>query len=91
MNEIYRDIIFGAVLIVPALAISARLALRPIVESMARLKETFLGQDARSQSLEAEVRELRAEVQSLRSDMAALQKADAFYRQLQGPKESDGP
>ncbi len=90
MNEIYRDIIFGAVLIVPALAISARLALRPIVESMARLKETFLaGQDTRSQSLEAEVRELRAEVQSLRSDMAALQKADAFYRQLHGPPQSE--
>jgi hypothetical protein len=73
---VFIFIVFG----VPALAIGARLALRPIVDAIVRLRESFasppgLPVDSRVSALEAEVRVLRQEVRR-------LQESEEFARQL---------
>jgi hypothetical protein len=68
-------IVFGA----PALALAARLAIRPILDAIDRLREGVAGSarvpDPRVQALEAEVRRLSEEVKQLAA-------AEAFHRRL---------
>lgn len=72
-------LVFG----VPAVAIAARLAIRPIVDAIVRLREISgpnpALNDARVAALEAEVNRLSEEVQR-------LSEADTFNRQLNAPK-----
>ncbi len=87
-RELFSYIFLVVVLGIPALAVSARIALRPIVEALARLREEFsrVGSDARSAVLEAEVGHLRAETDALREELRALQSTTAFDRQLRAGK-----
>ena len=68
-------IVFGA----PALALTARLVIRPILDAMDRLRDGVANSarlpDARVQALEAEVVRLAKEVER-------LSEAEAFHRQL---------
>lgn len=69
-------IVFG----VPAVALAARLAIRPVVDAIVRFRESFaathsLADDTRLAALEADMSRLRQEVRLL-SD------AEAFNRQL---------
>lgn len=68
-------IVFGA----PALALAARLAIRPILDAIDRLREGVAGSvrlpDPRVQALETEVTRLSREVQR-------LSESEAFHRQL---------
>ncbi len=68
-------IVFGA----PALALSARLAIRPILDAIERFREGVAVSsrvpDPRVQALETEVNRLATEVQR-------LAEAEAFHRQL---------
>jgi hypothetical protein len=68
-------VVFGA----PALALAARLTIRPLLEAIDRLREgvtvTSRAPDPRVDLLEAEVRRLSGEVQR-------LAEAEAFHRQL---------
>ena len=68
-------IVFGA----PALALAARLAIRPILDAIDRLREgvavSSRGPDPRVQALEAEVSRLSTEVKR-------LSESEAFHRQL---------
>jgi hypothetical protein len=68
-------IVFGA----PALALAARLAIRPILDAIDRLREGVAGSarlpDPRVQALEAEVARLSRDVQR-------LSESEAFHRQL---------
>jgi len=73
-------LVFG----VPAIAIAARLAIRPIVEAIIRLKEISapaapMLNNARVEALEAEVSRLSMEVQR-------LNEVDTFNRQLTKPQ-----
>ena len=73
-------LVFG----VPAIAIAARLAIRPIVEAIVRLKEISapaapMLSNARVEALEAEVNRLSMEVQR-------LNEVDTFNRQLTKPQ-----
>lgn len=69
-------IVFGA----PALAIAARLAIKPIVEAIVRVRDisassNTVDSDKRIAMLESEVNRLQAEVQR-------LSESEAFTRQL---------
>ena len=68
-------IVFGA----PALALAARLAIRPILDAIDRLREGVASSgrlpDPRVQALETEVTRLSREVQR-------LSESEAFHRQL---------
>jgi hypothetical protein len=77
-------IVFGA----PALALAARLAIRPILDAIDRLREGVAGSarlpDPRVQALESEVTRLSREVQR-------LSESEAFHRQLlDSPTNKDG-
>jgi hypothetical protein len=72
-------LVFG----VPAVAIAARLAIRPIVDAIVRLREISgpnpALHDPRVAALEAEVNRLSQEVER-------LSEVDTFNRQLNAPK-----
>lgn len=79
---VFIFIVFG----VPALAIGARLAIRPVVDAIVRLRESFAppgvaAPDPRLAALEAEVARLRREVRR-------LSQAEAFARELEGAPTS---
>ena len=86
-----EDVIIGALVIflviVPALAITARFALKPIVDALLRLKEGgLLPTPVRSAEdvsmLAAEIRQLRGEVARLQETVARLEDAEGFHRTL---------
>ena len=76
-------IVFGA----PALALAARLAIRPLLDAIDRFKEgvavTPRLPDPRIQALEAEVSRLSKEVKQ-------LTEAEAFHRQLLADPANEG-
>jgi len=87
-DDILGYVVVTAVVIVPVLAISARIALRPIVESIARLRElTASAASGQARALHAELDELRATTARLREEVRALREGEAFYRALQAPRE----
>lgn len=87
MDEDIVAIIALTILVgIPVLAISARIALKPVVEAILRMKEGLGGDTAalqarRFQRLEAELDGLRDEVEHLR-DVAE------FHRRLEAPGAS---
>jgi ubiquinone biosynthesis protein UbiJ len=92
-EDIFRYVLLSAVVIVPALGITARFALRPIVDAVVRLREAMAesGSTALAQALAVEVRELRAETATLRDEVARLSTIEAFHRQLQQPHAGELP
>ena len=80
-EEFIGLLVLLALVVFPALALSLRLALKPIVESIVRLREAFVstpqipGDAARMARLEEEVTRLRAEVERLGS-------LEEFYGEL---------
>lgn len=71
-------VVFG----VPAVAIAARLAIRPIVEAIVRLREVFVVAPGAAPS-EQRLARLEAEIEALRAAVASLSEEAAFDRQLQ--------
>jgi len=78
-----RDVIFGSILFivvcVPVLTIAARLTMKPIVDSIIRLRESApatsgLGMERRVVELEDEVRQLRAGMGELHDTVEFQQK-----------------
>jgi hypothetical protein len=79
-----------SLLVIPALGLTARFALKPIVDALLRLKEGGLLPSAvRSAEdvpmLVTEVRRLRAEVAQLQQTVARLEDAESFHRTLAAP------
>ena len=70
-------IVFG----IPALAIAARLAIRPVAEAILRLREASVAAPGASIS-EQRFAELEAEVTTLRATVESLSEGAAFDRQL---------
>ena len=73
----------GAIILTPVLALSARFALKPVIESFARLRQGHdadLTQDRRLALLEAEL-------QSVQTTLQHLVEADDFRRQLSAPAD----
>lgn len=74
---IAMSLIVGA----PVLALSARIAIRPVVDAIARLKETFNEESAAALRLAR----LEDEVDRLRGEVRTLKEADEFQKQLRQP------
>jgi outer membrane murein-binding lipoprotein Lpp len=89
VDDIVKLCVILSLVVLPALAITARFALKPIVDAILRLKEG--GMLPGSQNLAAgqevpllasEVRHLRAEMAQLQQSVAQLQEAETFHRSL---------
>ncbi|HET6762201.1 MAG TPA: hypothetical protein VFH27_00985 [Longimicrobiaceae bacterium] len=80
----------GLTVLTPVVAFSARFALRPIVDSMLRLKEAQASD--RTDSLQdRRIAVLEAEIQSLQHSVRALQEGEEFRRELATPKPTALP
>lgn len=68
-------VVFG----VPALALAARLAIRPVLDAVLSLRETAA---THPRALESRLAELEAELSHLYDEVARLTEAEAFDRRL---------
>lgn len=71
---------------VPMMGLTARLAIKPLVESILRVREAFLEKPGGGASA-AEMERLGREVQELREQVRRLSEATAFDRKLLGPDD----
>lgn len=74
----------GFVVLLPVGALSIRIALKPIVDSIARLMELRSG-GAATDLLERRLSLVEQEVQYLRAENSRLQEEREFYQQLESP------
>ncbi len=69
---------------IPVLGLTARFAIKPLVESILRVREAFL-EESRSENVRtAEMERLEQEVQELRQQVRRLTEATEFDRKLLG-------
>lgn len=85
-----------SLVVIPALGLTARFALKPIVDALIRLKEGgLIPSSTRSledgPALTAEVRRLREEVAHLQQTVARLEEAESFHRTLSAPAAKQLP
>lgn len=80
-----------SIFVLPAIALTTRFALKPIVDAILRLKEGGLLSGSSSAGtqeiplLVAEVRQLRDEVAQLQHSVGQLQEVERFHRSLESP------
>lgn len=84
-----EDIIFflfaGLIVLVPVTGITLRFALKPIVDSIARLMEVRARHEGAA-AVESRVALLEQELQATRHELHELRERDDFYRKLEaGP------
>ena len=72
------------VFVIPALAVSARIALRPIVDALVRLPEALPTLSAAPDS--DEIRELRTRIEYLEDRLASVEETADFHRELASPR-----
>jgi hypothetical protein len=90
VDDILKLCVILSLVVLPALAITARFALKPIVEAIVRLKEGglipssagALGGSHDVALLTSEVRQMRDELTQLQHSVAQLQDAETFHRSL---------
>jgi hypothetical protein len=80
-TELARFLVILSVVVLPAMAITVRFALKPVLDAILRLKEGGVLPSATA-SVTAEVQQLREEVAELHRVVAGMQEADAFHRAL---------
>jgi hypothetical protein len=80
-------ILMGAttLVFVPALAITARLAMKPIVENIIKLREAFGVSTSATSNRDQEIRLLRAEIDELRAQVDELKSLREFDHALTPP------
>lgn len=89
MTEIAWAIILGFAIVIPIAGLTARFALRPIVDAIARFREAGNSGDA-LRMIERRMDLLEQEVQSvaaMRDDIARLVEAQEFQLRLAAPHE----
>jgi hypothetical protein len=69
---------------VPVLGLTARFAIKPLVESILRVREAFLEESRSEHVRTAEMERLEQEVQELRQQVRRLTEATEFDRKLLG-------
>ncbi|MCI0436307.1 MAG: hypothetical protein L0271_22095 [Gemmatimonadetes bacterium] len=81
-----EDIIFfliaGLIILIPVTGITLRFALKPIVDSIARLMEVRANRDSAA-TLEQRVAQLEQELHSARAELHDLRDRDDFYKRLE--------
>ena len=83
MDKEIAVLFVGLTIFLPVAALSIRLALKPIVESIARLMELRGGNT--TDLLERRLALVEQEVQFLRAENHRLQEEREFYHQLENP------
>jgi hypothetical protein len=78
-------VIGSLAVLTPVVALSARFALRPIVEAMIRLREAQ-GATRASELQDRRIALLESEIQSLQHTVRSLMEAEDFRRQLASPR-----
>ncbi|HEX8905586.1 MAG TPA: hypothetical protein VF771_12120 [Longimicrobiaceae bacterium] len=89
-NDIVKFMVICSVVVLPALAITARFALKPIVDAILRLKEGGVLATESAGALRdvtAEIQQLRAEVAEMRGEMARLHDVQSFHAALSAAPE----
>lgn len=72
---------------IPVMGLTARLAIKPLVESILRVREAFLEKPQPPGTVSAaDVERLEAEVYELRQQVRQLSEAAEFDRKLLGPE-----
>ena len=89
MDDIITAVILFSIICAPALALSFRIALKPAVEALARLRETMPPPEGRGPAGEAP--DLRQRVKELQDRLERLEEARDFDRQLSGGNGGDDP
>lgn len=74
--------IMSIVICVPVLAITARLAIKPIVDAIVRLRESGGGGARLTDAVAGRVMELEDEVRQLRSSVSRLEETVDFQQKL---------
>ena len=89
-DDLVKLLVICSVIVLPALAITTRFALKPIVDALLRLREGGVLQGDRSalsSDVATELRYLRAEIAEVRADVARLQEVESFHAALQDAPE----
>src|SRR3712207_4594523 len=79
----------GAIILTPLLALSVRFALKPLIESWARIRQAQ-GPEA-AQLQDRRISLLEAEIQHLQEQVRHLSEAEDFRRQLSAPGADAAP
>ena len=87
-DDIAKMVVFISVFAVPAIGITARFALKPIVDSIIRLRETF-AETSHVHIDNEEIRMLRHEVGELKESVKQLRDVVEFDRQLKPGQPSE--
>lgn len=77
----------GLALLVPVAGFTARYALKPIVEAIARFREAQGGSPGELRILEQRMALLEQQLQGIESNLQQLTEVKQFERQLQAPPE----
>lgn len=77
----------GAILLTPIVALSVRFALKPTMESLAKIKQTSHPETSTLQDRRISL--LEAELENLRNSVQYLAEAEDFRRQLAVPAPAD--
>jgi len=93
-DDLIKLMLVSSLVVLPALGLTVRFALRPIVDAILRLKEGGVLSPDSSATLAAEIREMRAQLQhthdevaQVRQEMTRLQEAESFNLALRQPVE----
>lgn len=81
-DQFMEVLVVGAVVVLPALAITMRLALRPIVDAIAKLTENVRTRTDSSSVERPSLQEMRDELRQLQQRVVELQEANAFHQSL---------
>ncbi len=93
MNPDHLIPLIGVVLGIPAIAMSARWVLRPIIDAYVRGRELKAGAQAdpgRMAAQERRIAEVEGELAALRQEVERLSAVESFYNQLQAGATAGG-
>ena len=88
MDDIITAVILFSIICAPALAFSFRIALKPAVEALVRLREETVLPEA---GADRETSDLRRRVEELQDRLERLEEARDFDRQLRGGDGNEEP
>lgn len=80
----------GASALTGVVAVGARIAFKPILESWIRLRQTAAAEDAQLRQ-ERRVQFLETEMQAMQQSVGKLEEAEDFRRQIEAPRPSMVP
>jgi len=98
VDDIIRLLLVLSIVVVPALGLTARFAIKPIVDAILRLRDggmlsgdtaNLLGNDLRQ--LRGQMQGLQEEVTAMREDMGRMREAESFHLALGDPARAALP